>query len=66
MTNDARTCLSIAGVHNENVLAGTTLVVKLEPHSALHTINHQYIPTTATTAAIRSRVPSHIFNSMHW
>lgn len=33
------TCLSIAGVHNENVLAGTTLVVKLEPHSTLPTIN---------------------------
>lgn len=64
MTNDARTCLSIAGVHNENVLAGTTLVVKLEPHSTLHTINIS--GTTATTAAIRSRVPSHIFNNMHW
>lgn len=39
------TCLSIAGVHNENVLAGTTLVVlvvKLEPHSTLHTINIYY------------------------
>lgn len=36
------TCLSIAGVHNENVLAGTTLVEKLEPHSTLHTINIYY------------------------
>lgn len=37
------TCLSIAGVHNENVLAGTTLVVKLEPHSTLYTPHDQYI-----------------------
>lgn len=36
------TCLSIAGVHNENVLAETTLVVKLELHSTLHTINIYY------------------------